>query len=43
MNLFIYVIDSDVCGIVSATDEKEATKKVISSYIDHGGSEFRRL
>lgn len=40
MNLFIYVIDSDVCGIVSATDEKEATKKVMSSYIDHGGSEF---
>lgn len=43
MNLFIYVIDSDVCGIVSETDEKEATKKVMSSYIDHGGSEFRRL
>lgn len=40
MNLFIYVIDSDVCGIVSATDEEEAAKKVMSAYIDHGGPEI---
>ena len=40
MNLFVYVIDSDICGIVSATDEEEAAKKVMSAYIDHGGSEF---
>lgn len=43
MNLFIYVIDSDVCGIVSAVDQEEAAKKVMNAYIDHGGSEFRRL
>lgn len=40
MNLFIYVIDSDICGIVSATDEEEAANKVMSAYIDHGGPEF---
>lgn len=40
MNLFVYVIDSDIYGIVSATDEEEAAKKVMNAYIDHGGTEF---
>lgn len=40
MNLFVCVIDSDIYGIVQATDEEEAAKKVMSANIDHGGSEF---
>lgn len=40
MKMFVYVIDSDVCGIVLAADQKEAVKKVMDAYIDHGGPEF---
>ena len=40
MKMFVYVIDSDVRGIVSAVDQEEAAKKVMNAYIDHGGPEF---
>lgn len=40
MKMFVYVIDSDVRGIVLAADQEEAVKKVMDAYIDHGGSEF---
>lgn len=40
MKMFVYVIDSDIRGIVSAADQEEAAKKVMNAYIDHGGPEF---
>ena len=40
MKIFVYVIDSDIRGIVSAADQEEAAKKVMNAYIDHGGPEF---
>lgn len=40
MKMFVYVIDSDVRGIVLAADQEEAVKKVMDAYIDHGGPEF---
>ena len=30
MKMFVYVIDSDVRGIVSAVDQEEAAKKVMN-------------
>ena len=35
MKMFVYVIDSDIRGIVSAADQEEAAKKVMNAYIDH--------